>query len=93
VGIGLMPCFMGDQEPVLRRLMPPVSSLRRDIWLVVHRDLQHNARVRAVLHFLAELIQRERSLISGEGLPPSAPEAAAVSRAPGAPGKRRARAS
>jgi hypothetical protein len=46
-----------------------VASLRRDIWLVVHPDLQHNARVRATLHFLTELIQRERPLLSGEGRP------------------------
>lgn len=91
VGIGLMPCFMGDREPGLRRLMPPVLSLRRDIWLVVHRDLQHNARVRAVLHFLAEYIQRERPLISGEGLPALAPEPAAAPRAPSTPRKPRGR--
>lgn len=91
VGIGLMPCFMGDREPGLRRLMPPVLSLRRDIWLVVHRDLQHNARVRAVLHFLAEYIQRERPLISGEGLPALAPEPGAAPRAPSTPRKPRGR--
>jgi DNA-binding transcriptional LysR family regulator len=91
VGIGLMPCFMGDMEPGLRRLMPPLSSLSRDIWLVVHRDLQHNARVRAVLHFLAELVQRERSLIAGEGLPTPAPEPTAPPRASSAPRKPKAR--
>ncbi len=91
MGIGLMPCFMGDMEPGLRRLMPPISSLRRDIWLVVHRDLQHNARVRAVLHFLAELIQRERSLIAGEGLLAPVLEPPAPSRPPHAPRKPRAR--
>ena len=92
VGIGLMPCFMGDMAPRLRRLMPPVASLRREIWLVVHRDLQSNARVRAVLHFLAEIIQRERALISGEGLTSPAPEPAAASpREPAAPRKPRTR--
>jgi len=91
VGIGLMPCFMGDREPGLRRLMPPVPSLQRDIWLVVHRDLQHNARVRAVLHFLAELIQRERPFIAGEGLVTPKPEPVAPSRPPAAARKPRAR--
>ncbi|MDY7232236.1 LysR family transcriptional regulator [Hyalangium rubrum] len=93
VGLGLMPCFMGDREPGLRRLMPPVASLRRDIWLVVHRDLQHNARVRAVLHFLAELIQRERSLIAGEGPPAPRVEPAPVAPAVATPRKAKGRAS
>jgi len=69
LGVGVMPCLSGDQEPGLRRVAPLVSSLRRDIWLVVHQDLQHNARVRATLHFLAELIHRSRPLLSGEGRP------------------------
>lgn len=93
VGIGVMPCFMGDREPGLRRLMPPIPSLRRDIWLVVHRDLQHNARVRAVLHFLAELIQRERSLIAGEGLLSPPPEPSVPPRAVSVPRKARGRTS
>ncbi|NVJ28891.1 hypothetical protein HUW62_47670 [Myxococcus sp. AM011] len=63
-----MPCLQGDQTPGLRRVLPPVVALRRDIWLVVHADLQQNARVRAVLDFLAELIQRERALLSGGGV-------------------------
>ncbi|NTX58141.1 hypothetical protein HR086_43275, partial [Myxococcus sp. CA039A] len=66
--LGLMPCLQGDLTPGLRRLLPPVVALRRDIWLVVHADLQQNARVRAVMDFLAELIQRERALLSGGGV-------------------------
>jgi DNA-binding transcriptional LysR family regulator len=68
MGLGLMPCSMGETGPGLRRVVPPPSTLRRDIWLVVHRDMQQNARVRAVLHFIDELIQRERPLMAGEGL-------------------------
>jgi hypothetical protein len=64
-----MPCLCGDREPGLRRVAPMVASLCRDIWLVVHPDLQHNARVRATLHFLTGLLQRERPLLSGEGRP------------------------
>lgn len=68
VGLGLMPCFQGDTTPGLRRLLPPVAALRRDIWLVVHPDLQQSARVRAVLDFLSEVIQRDRPLLAGGGL-------------------------
>ena len=71
LGVGVMPCMFGDEASKLRRVAPLVASLRRDIWLVVHQDLQHNARVRATLHFLAELVHRERSLLSGEGRPAS----------------------
>ncbi|MFP2931487.1 LysR substrate-binding domain-containing protein [Pyxidicoccus sp. 3LG] len=79
VGLGLMPCFQGDQTPGLRRLLPPVAALRRDIWLVVHPDLQQSARVRAVLDFLSELLQRERPLLAGAGLVEPGPEAPGAS--------------
>ncbi|MFP2909266.1 hypothetical protein ACLESD_30335, partial [Pyxidicoccus sp. 3LFB2] len=72
VGLGLMPCFQGDTTPGLRRVLPPVAALRRDIWLVVHPDLQQSARVRAVLGFLSEVIQRDRPLMAGGGLLPAA---------------------
>jgi hypothetical protein len=68
VGLGLMPCFQGDTAPGLRRLLPPVAALKRDIWLVVHPDLQQSARVRAVMDFLSEVIQRDRPLLAGGGL-------------------------
>lgn len=71
LGVGVMPCLSGDREPGLRRVAPVVDALRRDIWLVVHPDLQQNARVRATLQFLAELIHRERPLLSGQGRPPA----------------------
>ncbi|WP_434385469.1 LysR family transcriptional regulator [Melittangium boletus] len=67
LGVAVLPCLRGDREPGLRRVAPRVDALRRDIWLVVHPDLQNNARVRAVLQFLTELIQRERPLLAGEG--------------------------
>jgi hypothetical protein len=59
----------GVHERTEHVLSPP-----RDIGLVVHPDLQHNARVRATLRFHTELIHRERPLLSGEGRP--APRAA-----------------
>jgi DNA-binding transcriptional LysR family regulator len=71
LGVGVLPCMSGDQEPKLRQVAPPVAALRRDIWLVVHPDLQHNARVRATLEFLAGIIRDGRSLLSGEGRPTS----------------------
>lgn len=100
MGLGLMPCFTGDSEPGLRRVLPPVPSLKRDIWLVVHRDMQQNARVRAVLHFIDELIQRDRPLLAGEGrftpaLPavPPVPAVAAPARPAASARKRKGRAS
>jgi DNA-binding transcriptional LysR family regulator len=65
MGLALLPCFMGDAEPALRRLTPRALGLR-DVYLVVHPDLARVARVRAVMEFIVEVFERDAALWSGE---------------------------
>ena len=68
IGIGHLPCFVGDVRPDLARLSPPDPRFAADLWLLTHPDLRKAARVRALLDFLAEEIARLRPLIEGEAL-------------------------
>jgi DNA-binding transcriptional LysR family regulator len=54
VGAGMLPCFIGDAEPGLRRVEYDAASISRDLWMVFHRDLKASMRVRAMADFLAE---------------------------------------
>jgi len=54
VGKSLLPCFVGEREPGLRRLSS--VELSREIWLMVHRDLRAQARIAAVIDWLVELM-------------------------------------
>jgi DNA-binding transcriptional LysR family regulator len=54
MGIAVLPCYVGDDEPELVRLVEPAGGVSSNVWLVVHRDLQHTARVRVCADFLAE---------------------------------------
>ena len=63
-GLTLLPCFMGDPAPGLRRLLPTVIG-DRDISLVVHPDLARVGRVRATMDFLIEAFLRDAALWSG----------------------------
>jgi DNA-binding transcriptional LysR family regulator len=54
VGRSLLPCFVGEREPGLKRLSRVV--LARDIWLMVHRDLRAHARIAAVIDWLVALM-------------------------------------
>ena len=64
-GIAVLPCYIGDAEPTLRRLpMPDEPS--QPIWLVVHRDLQHTRRVRVVLDFLTSALRADAALLAGK---------------------------
>jgi DNA-binding transcriptional LysR family regulator len=65
IGIGHLPCFLGDTWPGLRRLAPPDPAYGTDLWLLTHPDLRHTPRVRALLDSLGEDIAARRPLIEG----------------------------
>jgi DNA-binding transcriptional LysR family regulator len=58
LGIAALPRFFGDREPGLQALEEDRSKIAREVWLVVHRDLQRAPLVRAVLDFLAGCLGR-----------------------------------
>jgi DNA-binding transcriptional LysR family regulator len=62
LGMGVLPCLFAEQG--LERISSAILG-RSPIWTVVHEDMVRNARVRAVLEFLAETTQRERRVLSG----------------------------
>ena len=51
---GLLPSFVGDPDPHLLRLRPPIDEAQSALWLLVHPDLRRSARVRALLDHLWE---------------------------------------
>jgi DNA-binding transcriptional LysR family regulator len=81
VGIGHLPCFIGDVRPTLVRLGPPVPDFAADLWLLTHPDLRQSARVRVFLDYLAGEIGKSRPLFEGNLATPGAPGATAESSA------------
>ncbi len=65
LGIGHLPCFVGDARPGLVRLGPPNPELATGLWLLTHPDLRHSPRVRIFLDFLAGEIAKQRKFIDG----------------------------
>ena len=57
IGIGVLPCFVGDRDVLLQRLGPKEPIFSRDLWLVYHRDLKASQRVIALRNFLQDLIK------------------------------------
>lgn len=64
-GVGMLPCFLGDAEPTLRRLEPPVGIPPSPLWVVVHRDLRRTARVAALRRFLIATLRSESDRFAG----------------------------
>jgi DNA-binding transcriptional LysR family regulator len=66
LGLALLPCYIGDLSPGLRRVMPQTQAAPRStLWLLTHEDLKNTARVRATLDFLAQALNVERALFEG----------------------------
>ena len=54
-GIGVLPCFMAEDDLRLMRIMPGVSICRA-FWLAMHRDVASQARVRAFVDWLTACV-------------------------------------
>jgi DNA-binding transcriptional LysR family regulator len=67
LGIGHLPCFIGDVRPGLVRLGPIKPDFSASLWFLTHPDLRQSPRVRVFLDFLAEEIGSQRKLLEGQG--------------------------
>ncbi|NIA68213.1 LysR family transcriptional regulator [Pelagibius litoralis] len=52
LGLAVLPCFLGDADPGLRRVMDPPEDLDTGLWLLTHPDLRRSARIRALVDLL-----------------------------------------
>ena len=65
VGIGFLPCFVADPERGLVRLGDVVPEASATLWILVHRDLRRNARVRAFVEYTHAELLRVKDRITG----------------------------
>jgi DNA-binding transcriptional LysR family regulator len=65
LGIGHLPCFVGDVRPALTRLSEPIEAFASDLWLLTHPDLRRSPRVRAFLDVMGDELARSKALLEG----------------------------
>lgn len=65
MGLAMLPCFMADTEPTLRRVPPATAYPNRDIWILTHEDLRHTARIRRFTDFMSKGILEKKDLLEG----------------------------
>jgi DNA-binding transcriptional LysR family regulator len=64
VGVAVLPCFLGERDPELVRVDGPTPT-NHELWLLVHGDLRRTPRVRAVIEWLDEVVERARPNLCG----------------------------
>jgi DNA-binding transcriptional LysR family regulator len=65
IGLGMVHCFMAQNEDRLIPVLPEQIRIDRTYWLLVHEDLRHVARVDAVCQFLTRLLRDNETLMMG----------------------------
>lgn len=65
MGLGILPCFLGDAARDLRRVQPPFAEPASGLWLVTHPDLRQLGRVRAFMAFAGERLAAMRPAFEG----------------------------
>jgi DNA-binding transcriptional LysR family regulator len=61
-GIGVLPCFMGDQEPGLQRVLPELR-ITRSFWIVAHKDNHRLEKVRYLSEWLASQVRTDHLIL------------------------------
>lgn len=65
VGMAILPCFVGDADPLLARV--PGSGLHQHgtLWLLTHGETRKTKRVRLFTDFLSNRLTAHASLLTG----------------------------
>ncbi len=66
LGLGLVPCFLGDADRSLRRVGALDAALQRGIWVVADRRVHRAARVRVLTEYISKMLASKRALLAGK---------------------------
>ncbi|HEX4385669.1 MAG TPA: LysR family transcriptional regulator [Myxococcales bacterium] len=66
MGVGDVPCFIGDADPALSRAFPQAAPEAMELYLVAHADVHRTGRVRTVLRALAEAFEKSSKSLMGK---------------------------
>jgi DNA-binding transcriptional LysR family regulator len=66
LGIAVLPCYIADTNPALRRALPQLLSKGTpDLWILQHADLGRVSRVSLFAEFIADVITADLDLFEG----------------------------
>ena len=65
LGLAALPCYLGDLDERLTRVLPPVPEMATSLWVLSHPQLARTARIRAFIDYVGMALGRERALIEG----------------------------
>ena len=68
IGLAVLPCYLADPEPALRRITAPIEELAGELWIVTHADLRKTARIRAFMEVVGDGLAGRRHAFEGDAV-------------------------
>lgn len=65
LGLGTLPCFVGDQHLDLMRCFGPIKELQSETWLVVREDAKATPHIRAFADTVHDYVMSQRERLLG----------------------------
>jgi DNA-binding transcriptional LysR family regulator len=65
IGLGILPCVAADTDPSLVRVLGPSEVFSRDLCIVMHPDVRHARRIRAVVDAVEAYVAAEKGRLRG----------------------------
>lgn len=65
LGVGFLPCFLGDSEPSLVRFSEPEKKHELGLWLLYHRDLKGTKRVTLFRQYMQRETEALKAVFEG----------------------------
>jgi DNA-binding transcriptional LysR family regulator len=65
LGVGYLPCMLGDLSPDLVRVAAVEPELNDELWVLTHPDIRKSGRICAFITHCIEAISKNRDLVEG----------------------------
>ena len=63
--LAVLPCFMGETQPILQSVLSEQFTLKRSFWLYFHEDLKQLKRVEVFNKYLKTMLEKNKKLLEG----------------------------
>jgi DNA-binding transcriptional LysR family regulator len=65
-GIAVLPCFIGDLDPMLERATDEIAELRHKHWIVTHNDDRSRREIRTIADRMTRLLKSHADVFAGK---------------------------
>ncbi|MES2037805.1 MAG: LysR family transcriptional regulator [Pseudomonadota bacterium] len=65
MGMAILPCYLGDRAPALKRLGAPVEEFLSTLWILSHPDLRRVRRINACIEKIQPALAAHQQLFEG----------------------------